>query len=352
MLAGRFEGPLDDWRVWVESQGVTVVFVSGQLPESVRVSWGDGTPASEALREVAVQHEDEADVFRRSSRVYAIGEPSQDDYQVRVFRVTGGEAEQYRQAVEPMLSKWGTVQAVGDSLVVRDLRVGMDQASRVIPALVGARGQWLVEVRLVEFTRQGARELGLDWSQLGEVRVGVSSDGVFAGVARAELAAMLAAEETDTAARLINFSRLHVVEGSDASMQVGQTVPVPIKTVSDAGTVTTTDYREIDTGVLLEVGIRSEPDGLLRLRLKPELSQISGFVDGIPIRSRRRLQSEVVLAPGGVVILGGHGREQSRASWHGLPGVKTGLVNEQTEHVRLFVVVRVIDPSEIHHAAD
>lgn len=350
LVTGSYSGPAPGVAVWFAAQRVTVGLPS-ELPEgaTVTIDADEPTPAGDVLEVVANQLNSEARVLRRGARLYMLGEPSHTDMVSRVYYVSADSATSFESAVKVLTTKHAEVRAVADMVVVRDTPTGIAAADSLWAAMFSARGQYLVELRFVEVSRNWSQTVGLDWSLVGAVDLSsvLSSGGSsVTAMAAGQLAAMLRADETTDGVRLLTMSRLHVVEGEDAMLQVGQTTPVPRRTVSDQGTVTTTSYDQVDTGVIVHVGIRTEPDGRLRVRLQPELSDVTGFVDDAPIRARRRMTTSAVVEPGGVVVIGGFTREHERDGNAGLPGLMgLGRREQGTDATRLFILLRVVDPS-------
>ena len=326
----------------------------GQLAEEVVRGRWQNVPASSAVRSIGSQVEDPLGVIRRSDTVYVLGKPDEIDLVARVFHVPEGEASEFIEAVGVLATSNAAVASVGDAVVVKDTIEGLLAVSELFDALKAARGQWVVEVRFVEITRAGARKLGIDWELVGSVAVSgslatVSPAAAGTAIANADLIGLLTAEETGRDVRLLTQGRLHVVEGTDALLQVGDTTPIPQRTVSDQGTVTTTGFTEIDTGLIVPVSVRTEPSGLLRVSLQPEISSVTGDVDGFPIRSRRRIETAAVVEPGGVVVVGGFSERLDRQQRDGLPYLSQlhagGTHDDESRVSRLFVVVRVVDPA-------
>lgn len=357
-LEGYFEGSLDELAQYLKQQGVVVVLPNIQpdedgTPYTVRVRFG-GVPASIALRQVADQLPDNPTVIRRSKDIYIVGKPDSKDLISRVFYVPGKDAEQYLEVIKALTSDNARVATVDDALVVRDTIDGIRDVSQLFDTLGAARAQWVVEVQFIELTHSAASAVGLDWSVTGEAELTAGTDLSDFEIA-ARIATILQLEASDRIARVLTTSRVHVLEGRDATLQVGETTPVINRAVSDAGTVTPTEIEFIDTGVIVDVSVRSEPDGRVRVILEPEISQVIGFIDDAPIRSRRRISTAAVIDEGGVVIVGGFEQQQERTTRDGLPG----LLNTQAgkterkddDHTRVYVMLRVIDPTTERQAA-
>ncbi len=331
--------------------GVVVVIPGKADTVTVRGQW-DAVPAGLVIRSISQQLEEPQTVIRRDKAVYYMGEADEGDLISRVYRVPGKDTKEYVDAVTVLLSSRGRIANVSDRVLVRDLASSIEQIDAIFAGLAAAGGQYVVELRFVELTESWARRVGVDWETVGRVTLeasAASGSAVLGGLALAELTAVFEATETTEGRRLITQSRLHVVDGDEAEFQAGDTVPV-LSPILSSGTFVggpiTNRIEYVDTGLLLKITVRSEPDGRLRLHASPELSEITGFVEGNPIRSRRRVVTSAVLEPGGVVVLGGFTRQALTNSRKGLPGfLRFGLDDSRREDTRIFIVLRVTDPS-------
>ena len=124
--------------------------------------------------------------------------------------------------------------------------------------------------------------------------------------------AALRAESRNNDVRLLSNPHTTVLSGRTATFQVGGQVPVPVSITQTAtGTVTGIQFK--DFGVLVDVVPNASTDGNVTLRLRTEVSQPDptiGFqpVAGagiIPGFTRRATISEVTIARGGTIALGG-----------------------------------------------
>lgn len=353
-LCGRFEGTVAEFQVFARNQGVNVVFALGsdEKPEAViRCDWPFPVDAGTALAGVAVQFKKRYPVIRRDAVTYLVGDLAEADTKSRVYWVTGQDCKEFLEMLKAVGSGSAKVAGFGDTVVVRDSVEGLRAVDAIYAQLMGARGQYVVEVRFVELSESGARSLGIDWGLAGSVRLGVKAslsstvDRVLSGTAmlESEVLGLLSATESRNGVRLVQMSRVHVIEGLDAHVVVGETVPVPNRTVSGEGTVSTSGYTEIQTGFDVKVSVRSEPGGtgLLRVLCSPELSSITRYVGESPVRSRRAVQSAAVVEPGGVFVLGGFDATRAERATKGLPGVQSWWKSGD-EGSRMFIVVRVV----------
>ena len=341
-ISGSIKGTVLDAIQFFASQDVIVV-VKGDLLEKTVMGDFNEIPASLAIRSLAMQLEDKQSVIRRSPNVYLIGEATHDDMIVRVFHVPGESADDYKAAFSALLSPQAKVAVVHDTIVIKDVPSGIENVDLLFSSITSARGQYLVEIKFVEVNRLWAKSYGLKFENLGKLDLNaVIGGGVESStaIAKLQLSALLDANETQSGASLVTTQRIHCIEGLESEMQVGQTVPIAKKSVSDNGTVTTTDFEYIDTGMLLKVSVRSEADGNLRVNVKPEQSSIVGYIEGAPIRARRRLDTTAVIQAGGVVVVGGF---DSSTESEELSSITQTHKSNKSDARKLFIVLRVID---------
>ncbi|MEM9346436.1 MAG: hypothetical protein AAGB26_07455 [Planctomycetota bacterium] len=349
-VSGVFSGDADQLRNFLAAAGVYTNIPVPEEPITFRLSVDD-LEATLALETIVAQLNDSSLVVtRRGPKTYYIGTPSKNDLVAEVFYVTSESAEQYVEAVELIGTENANATFIGDTLVVTDTPDGMRRITKLFDALGSARGQWIVEVRYVEVTKTASSQLGIDWSLSGTATLKADAGDV-TSLAQNGLALVLegvaSADAEDTGVRLIESTQLLCIEGDTARMQIGQTTPIARRSVSDQGTVTVTGFDEIDTGTLLKLDVRSEPDGRLRMIIDYELSNITGFVSDNPIRTRRRVESSAVLAPGGTLILGGFTSQRESDTDRGVTSKLAMFKAKEDDSRRLFMLMRVLPIDDV-----
>lgn len=360
-LAGTFVGTLDEIVEFVGAQGVILGLANipegeeGEDEKRYRVRWGGGVDAGVGLQVLANQLGAGVLSLRRGPDTYVIGTPSDQDLEARVLYVSAELAEDYLVAIRALSSDTAQVASVGDVIVIKDTPAGMRVIEDLYESINAARGQWIVEVRFIELSDTAAKAIGMDLEASGQLAVDLA--GSLSGLSltdaiTARLDGLITADAEQEHVRTITTSRLHVIEGEEAELQVGSTVPVPMTVDRNLETgLVNTEFEDVDTGVLLKVGVRTEPDGRLRVYMRPEVSEITGFVQDRPIRSRRRIETAGVLEPGGSLIAGGFFQDRHRNQQQGLPGLLdsklTAMHDESNERSRIYITLRVLDPDNI-----
>lgn len=236
------------------------------------------------------------------------------------------EAPDLARVLEKHLGARATVQPMGDRVFVSGDDDTVQRVESVRPFVdIGPDG-WLLEVVVVQLSERFASAIGLSWSMSGQVRSilgdeSLLADGAFTGLAALAAVEMIAeASESSREAALLTSARLFVLEGQDASLQQGDVIPIPRRTVSNFGVVETTGFDYVNTGFTLRVSAKRVPGGV-RLALEPSLSSVTGFVEQAPIVTTSRVSSSVVVVSGEWLVLSGLESSTLDREESGIPGV-------------------------------
>ncbi|MFA4916748.1 MAG: type II secretion system secretin GspD [Syntrophales bacterium] len=187
--------------------------------------------------------------------------------------------------------------------------------------------QVLIEATIAELTLTDELRYGLEWylkntmdggpysvQTLGQLSLssGVGLSYQFLSET-GKFQTMLNLFATDSRTNILSTPRLMVLDNMEATIQIGDDVPVVTGevTTSDAatspestGVVRSIQYRS--TGIILKVKPTINTAGLLTLDISQEVSELGGSgVSGSPIISTRRITTSVVAAHGQTVVLGG-----------------------------------------------
>jgi type II secretory pathway component GspD/PulD (secretin) len=250
---------------------------------------------------------------------------------VHDFVVLSPGAAQVKEAqdgIKNVIGQKGSVSIVGEKLIVSGEREALERATELAADLESGADGWLVEVRLLAVSKSLREDLGVDFAFAGGAGVradaatgnmGPTATPVFGARASLAVDMLVSAALTGREAQLLRTGRLFVLEGSQASLQQGDVIPVPRRTVSDQGTVTVSGYDRIESGFGLDVGAARVPGGV-RLQLTARLSSVSGFVEDAPITSESSVVSAVAMKDGEWILLSGFEGMDTEDRVNGLPG--------------------------------
>ena len=198
--------------------------------------------------------------------------------------------------------------------------------------------QVLLEATIVEVSLNDEINIGTRWffesgnwdfrfSDLPNGSVAGSNPGFTAvfGVGGADVALSALAGVTDV--KVISAPTLMVLDNKEGILQIGDQVPIAVKTTTStdsdtAPSITQIDYR--DTGIILRVTPRIGDGGRVLLDISQEVSDVAATrtsgIDSPTIR-QRKVQTSVALGDGQTLALGGLVQENNSVSRSEVPGV-------------------------------
>lgn len=237
---------------------------------------------------------------------YIIGEVKPEDYGVMVRRVPGLNRDDLGTLLTAVGTGQGRVYAGADGLaVVADSIYSLMRMNEAFDRIMDtAAATWVVQLYFLADGDHRDRELsaGLEF-EAGYRFADASASG---RRDRLEYAfdSWLRAKGSSGKAVMRQSPMILTSEGSRAVMHSGRNIPVPKKTVSDGGTVSTTDYDMVKDGLDLDLLVRDGGQGAGVLELRLSVGQVDGFVGDAPITAERRLETTVRVNGGGVYLLG------------------------------------------------
>lgn len=274
-----------------------------------------------------------------------------EEVTTKVFRCQYISAETARRLIENFLTPAGTVarSEEDDIVVVADVISRMPEIEKILSEADRPVPQVLVEARIVEF------ELSTDFDR--EVEFGFahtrSSPAVqnvlsnlllpgssgqesldntygtgggsagrlwtFAGNDRNNVWALIRYLETKNRARLLSSPNLVIRRGADGNINTGEKVPIETQTMN--GSVTSNSVRYENVGVKLIVRPIMIAGERIRLRINPEVSNVSRYdvTSKAPYISLRSATTELEAVSGEMIVIGGLLRNEERLTETAVP---------------------------------
>ncbi len=275
----------------------------------------------------------------------------EEEIATKVFRCQYIAAETARRLIENFLTPAGTVarSEEDDLLVVADVASRIPEIETIFEQADQPVPQVLVEARIVEF------ELSTDFTK--EVELGyahtksspavqsVLSSLILPGSANAEtladtytagggsngrlwtflgddrnnIWALIKYLETKNKARLLSSPNLVIRRGADGNINTGEKVPIETQTMN--GSVTSNTVRYENVGVKLVVRPMMIAGDRIRLRINPEVSNVSRYdvSSKAPYISLRSATTELDAVSGEMIVIGGLLRNEERVTETAVP---------------------------------
>lgn len=235
----------------------------------------------------------------------------------------------------------GTARIVADdtknAIIVWGNDTEQERLARLIISLDSTPVQVLLEATIAEVSLNDELEFGLRWFfENGEVN-GTFSDASNGAVAAnfpglalvfngASPSAAINALNSITDVNVVSSPSLLVLDNQEATLQIGDQVPIATQQVRDTGAVdapvvNTISFR--DTGIILNVKPRVSSGGQVILEIEQEVSSVSNTTtSGIdsPTIAQRKIQTSVIVGDGQTIALGGLIQESNNRTNSQVPG--------------------------------
>lgn len=252
--------------------------------------------------------------------------------EVNIIPVYNASAKDMRIAVKSMLSDRGKVEIDErtNSLIVSELPKNLDKVEGFVRGLDKETKQIKISTQLIEIQKDYLSELGIDWSTTyhsvgkgvagagGAVSGGQVYDATLDQHAASQVStnvtditlktaaknwpdvhARLVALVKDNKAKIVSHPEITTVDNKEATIQVGQ--KIPIKQFDASGNTVITFY---DVGTVLRVTPHVTQENRILLQLKPEKSSYQFDPNGVIISTSNAI-TNVVVENGQTAVIGG-----------------------------------------------
>lgn len=339
-------------------------------------------------------------------------EAAREGKQTKLFRLRNADAAKLKETLTKVLSPDGSIEADArsNSIVVTDSLTVINKIERMIPSLDEVTSQVLIEAKLIETSLTNTEKLGIDWqttirasgskrpttlpflsgkSSINEKLLSendttdfpnahgfpysAADDFTLGTLDFTGLSVVLDFLKSRTNTKLVASPRIVTLNNQQATINVGKVVPLALYERNETtGAWEVTGWEEMNVGVNLQVTPQISPDGHIKLKLKPEVSNIIDYigedVNRRPITSTRTAETEVIINDGMTVVIAGLVKEKDSLTTNKIPILgdipfigafftrkETGTDEEPKERTDLliFVTARILkDNQDVGVAAD
>ncbi len=252
--------------------------------------------------------------------------PNIQGRRVQVFRLDYASALDLDVAVKGMLSPLGNSYVTTsdaknnrktvDTIVVEDLPEYLERIAIYVEQMDVPPRQVLIEVHVLEVDLSDDRKHGINFERLASINgntitfqgAGFASPGApqafFLRIDGNNHDALIEALRSTTDAKTLASPKVLALNGQESRIQIGQQLGFRVTTTTETSTLENVDF--IDVGVVLRVTPRISRDGLVMMRVKPEVS--SGEVNpdtGLPQEETSEVETDIMLRDGQCMVIGG-----------------------------------------------
>ena len=251
-----------------------------------------------------------------------------------------------------------------NALVVRGTPDELLLAQKLINDLDKARPEVVVDIAVMEVSKNWERNLGISWPQSASVQLQAnstssssSSSGSGSGsgssttnnnnnltlynlahLNSSDFAVTVGAATanlllTDSNTKILQNPRLRATDSQKATMKIGERIPIATGSYQTGAatalvsSLVNTQFQYLDVGVNIEITPTVHFDRDVTLKMKIEVTAQSGSstISGVtePIIAQKSTEEVVRLREGEANILSGILNQQEQVSWSGIPGLSS-----------------------------
>lgn len=221
-----------------------------------------------------------------------------------------------------------------NSLLILTSTKNYEKIRPIIEELDKPVGQVLIKCLFAEITYSDSTDLGTEFSMLnlrgdgGSTEIttlfGAPGQGLFVNNIATELDVTLHALQETGKLNILSRPYILTSNNQSATITVGSQVPFATgETTSNVGTQTTTEYRDI--GIILVVTPSINPEGLVNMTVRPEISSTTGETIQIseklnlPVFATRSSETKVAVRDGQTIVIGGLIQDEIRDTIRKVP---------------------------------
>jgi type IV pilus assembly protein PilQ len=336
--------PIDKVIRQLAEQADVNLVISPKVTGQVNVGPLTNVPLAEALKNILSTHGYDYVIDKNMVRIVPASEVAQVTEKLvsRVYRITYADVTEVEKALQKFMSKQGSLSCnPGTSnVIVTDAESKIKAIDTFIEEIDRITPQILVEARIYDITSKDRLDLGVKWQAGTNTTYGADGQPTagnrdpfitsgFAGTTaktesttaairfgslnqKIDVDMMLKAQQENIDAKLLANPRILVLDNEKALIKIISEIPYQQLTESAlGGSIGTTAFREV--GVELDVTPHLTREDMIRLRLKPKFSVVTGEVTvagvGVsypqPVVDRREADTTLLVKNGQTVVLGG-----------------------------------------------
>lgn len=240
--------------------------------------------------------------FVQIGNTFYLGELKDDDRCILVRRVFSYEDLSIKNLLSSLVSSKGKADVLpGGVCVIVDSDFVIRRISDSLDSLDSVNlSSWIVQIYFLVLRKDALAEAGLSMSTSGTISYNISENELELKDFRIE--GLLSGIINSSYADLYASPMLILRDGIEGNWKDGQRVPIPKKTVSDSGTVTTSGFDYINTGLQLTASVRqSRVGGYLKMNIS--LSDVQSYVENSPVTSETSVDIALDMLPNRIYLL-------------------------------------------------
>lgn len=233
-----------------------------------------------------------------------VGKLNPEDRALLIRKVYGFSQEETQKLLVSILTPQGRCTVSPDGVaVISDFHNVLSRVNEALDYFDKVDNTtWILQIYLVSLRKNNMIQGGLNTKSAGKISYDLANSKINFDDLKFE--SSLNFDNSQNYMDVFSSPMYLVREGFKATWQDGLTVPVPKKTISDGGTVTTTGFENIDCGFLLSSEIRQAKNKTVNVDLSITISEITSYVEYAPVVNKTSLTTNINLMPEKMYLLG------------------------------------------------
>lgn len=290
-------------RLFSDKTGTGIIYSSEADSYKITAEFKNNTP-EEIMSMIARRFDFE---LIKSQNTFYLGKLKPEDKGIYVKKIGGYGQADIQSAISVFLSEFGKVFVQKDGVViVADREKVLQRVVEMLEYLENSTdNSWIIQYYLISQRKELKIQAGGDLKTSGTLAYNYNKESGFNYSAKdlgqsLEVVLNLSSDLIQVHGTPMFLLR----DGTSSYWQDGTSYPIPKKTVSDYGTVTTNGYEYKDVGLLINTTLRECKSGAT-LTVDIQDSNITGYVDlSQPILSKTQIKTETIVKSGHIYLIG------------------------------------------------
>ena len=244
--------------------------------------------------------------YELNGNTYFIGNLKDEESSYYVRKVNGLKYEDLKTGLETLRTTKSKIYITQQGILFySDRASNIQKIEKIINDLENIKlNTWIVQFFIIQFVDDKSFNFGMENVTSGDISLFLKNfvtPELKTGDLALKMSAVLSGK--DTGSKVISSPMVLVTQGAKAIWNDGSEIPVPNKTVSDSGTVTTSGFTRLQTGLQIECTLYETQKGAL-MDLNIEDSSILNYIEYSPVLNKIKLQSQFQLSENSVYLIG------------------------------------------------
>ena len=244
--------------------------------------------------------------YELNGNTYFVGSLKDEETSYLVRKINGLKYEDMKTGLETMKTTKSKVYVTQQGILFySDRASNIKKIETVLSDLENIQiNTWVVQFFIIQFVDDKSFNFGMENATSGDISL-LLKNFIKPDLNMGDLAFRMSAvlSGKDTGSKVISSPMILATQGTKAIWNDGSEIPVPNKTVSDSGTVTTSGYTRLQTGLQIECTLYETKTGAL-MDLTIEDSSILNYIEYSPVLNKIKLQSQFQLNENSVYLIG------------------------------------------------